>query len=263
VDALNHSDLTIGIPVGRFWESGLIKARELRASGFLGFILISAHSCPDMSPEDLQAIELESKDLNVRLLVSEDPLSLYTNFYKLVKFCETRFFCWVALDDWPSSELVISEAPLGDFDLVVTDVALREFNNGEFGRTISEHLGEEFFKCNQFVIHPFFIFGVWSRDFLLKIWPSSEFDYLDTFLLYRTRFEGRVKVLTTSQPSWIGYQEKKPHSVKENGHSMRNWATRVLTSKTFWFNWGGNRAFAHVAYSHFRFSRQSRLQAGI
>lgn len=263
MDALNHSNLTIGIPVGRFWEAGINKARDLRASGFLGYILISAHSCPDLSPEDRHNIELQSKNLKVKVMVSEEPLSLYTNFWKLVKFCETSFFCWVALDDWPSSELVRPETQLRDFDLVVTDVALREFNNGEFGGTISEHSAEEFFECNQFVIHPFYIFGVWSRDFLLKIWPSSEFDYLDTFLLYRTRFEGRVKVLTTSQPGWIGYQDKRPHSVKEKGHSMRNWAIRVLTSKTFWTNWGGNRAFAHVALSHFRFSLQSRRQSRI
>jgi hypothetical protein len=263
VVAHQHSDLTIGIPVGRFWENGLIKARELRASGFLGFILVSTHSCPDLSPEDHRRIELESKNLNLRVLVSEEPLSLYENFYKLVRFCETSFFCWVALDDWPSLELVNSETPLGDFDLVVTDVVIKEFNLGEFGGTISEHKAGEFFECNQFVIHPFYIFGVWSRDFLLKIWPSSEFDYLDTFLLYKTRFEGRVKVLTSSKPSWIGYQDKKPHSVTEKGHSMWIWATKVLTSKTFWSNWGGNRSFANVAYSHFRFCRLSRIQARI
>jgi hypothetical protein len=253
------AEVTVGIPVSGDLTNAMQKAGHLRASGFTGSILISAHSLPDFPLGEFESMLKEAEGLDIGILVSHSPLTLYENFRKLVDICDSKFFCWVALDDWPSMGLLKSHSEFANFDLVVTNVETKFFSHGVFGDTLSEHSAVEFFECNPFVVHPFFIFGIWKKEFLLRIWPKREFDYLDTYLLYRARLEGRIKVFQDGRAAWIGFQEKRPHSVNKRGLSMWMWLAHILTSTVFWRSRGTNRSLIHVAYSHWKFSKSNRL----
>lgn len=216
------SQIEVGIPSFMDFEAPLKLALGLRKAGFEGKIHISVNGS-DLIPDPYLAQAFECA---ARLTIQKSNLGLYGNFKFLVDSATAEWFTWLAVDDEPN--LVALQSPMNDgFDLLYFNFMLvRTMSSGgpaeEFG------IKDPFESKNFFTPEPSAIFGIWRTEWLSAIFPAKAFDWLDIYLLVRTRAHGRLSKGPGVQK--IGFQEKVPHSVNGRFHAPLGWTIHSLPS---------------------------------
>jgi glycosyltransferase involved in cell wall biosynthesis len=172
-------------------------------------------------------------DPRLRIFFHEDDLGLYGNFRFLVKRASSEYFSWLCTDDLISADIPSLLRGLhgsGD-NLIIPTWLWAEYNsqgNNMFDLTnMKEGTLPDLSSSRSIVqsaLHsePSWIFGIWRTRYLRSIFPSRNFDWLDTHLLQKALLSNKVSVISTANPTIIGtwhWAAKVPSSVSQKGHS--------------------------------------------
>lgn len=210
--------LTIGIPAYRDYERAIEVARNLRAHGHSGPILVSVNDCKKIPDDCLDA----AHNAKIQMYAQVENLGLYGNFRWLANRCSTKQFMWLALDDEvPTAILNNQTLNQGPTTLIFCSPVMVDPTGSSDPYTISDPLKSE----DIFNPHPSAIFGIWDTEWLVKNFPKRDFDWLDTYLLTRAVVRGRGVVQI---PGWrvIGNSPKTPHRVNGKYHVPIGWIVR-------------------------------------
>jgi hypothetical protein len=231
--------LTIGIP-SRGINLSLHRVIKHALSLDVEEILIGINPGVE-GPGDLS----EYRDSRIKVFFHSHDIGLYGNFRFLVKESKTVFFAWLCTDDLLSPEVTSAIKPFvnSQTNLIIPSWAWSEyrpqldapFNSGqEVTGTYPNLESSTAIIRSALECEPSWIFGVWRTSYLQKIFPKSNFDWLDTHLLQKALLSRRVSVVKVKTPTLIGtwhWASKIPSAVSQKGHNpaLAIWHQLLLT----------------------------------
>jgi hypothetical protein len=211
-------NLEIGIPAYRNLNVALKKAAELRDGGFSGRIHISVN---DPSSEDV-SLSLEPHESLLYISLQNGNLGLYGNFRYLASTSKARYFMWLALDDEPDWGVIGAiESEKTDSTLIYSRHFLNLANQDAPGNLVYGPINPLAAK-NIFNFDPSAIFGAWDSKWLQSVFPKSDFDWLDSYLLTAAHLQGKIKLLP-GQRTIGAVLGKRPHNVSGTHHRIWGW----------------------------------------
>jgi hypothetical protein len=182
-----------------------------------------------------EAIDDLSKysDPRLRITFHEEDLGLYGNFRFLVEQANSEFFSWLCTDDLISPDIPrLLRGLHGTSDnLIIPSWYWAEYNsqgNNLFDLTNKKEGTWPNLSSSRTIVQsalhsePSWIFGIWRTRYLQSIFPSRNFDWLDTHLLQKVLLSEKVSVISTANPTIIGtwhWAAKLPSTVSQKGHS--------------------------------------------
>ncbi len=220
--------IEIGIPL----LSGLDLAKELIKEAIkLRSPSVIHLSVNEPGREAAAYKSLESMDPRVRVTCQARNLGLYGNFRFLAENAECEQFHWHCFDDQISDgalldaqrQLLRDDAGLVAIPFVTQECYLDPLrwqgvkSSGNNPRPVSR---ADRFKSAIYA-EPSWIFGLWNAEYLKQVFPTGDFDWLDTYLLQRALLEGRVSCCNTDYPMTIGtweWKSKVPNAVDGKRH---------------------------------------------
>jgi hypothetical protein len=219
--------LTVGIP-SRGINSSLHRVIEhalsLEADEILVAINPGGNEIDDLS---------KYSDPRLRITFHKEDLGLYGNFRFLVKQANSEFFSWLCTDDHISPEIprLLKDFHTSQDNLIIPSWFWAEYNsqsNNLFDLTNMRKGTLPDLSSSKTIVQsalhsePSWIFGIWRTAYLLSIFPSRDFDWLDTHLLQKVLLSRKVSVVSVANPTIIGtwhWASKVPNSVSQKGHS--------------------------------------------
>jgi hypothetical protein len=211
-------NLEIGIPAYRNLNVALKKAAELRWGGFAGKIHISVN---DPSSDDI-SLSLAVNEPLLEVSLQNGNLGLYGNFRYLVDASKADYFMWLALDDEPDWGAI---AAVGSSKTDSTLYYTRHFLNlaaGEDPGNLVYGPIDPLEAKNIFNFDPSAIFGAWDSQWLQRVFPKSDFDWLDSYLLTAAYLDGRITLLPGQRIIGAVFG-KRPHNVVGSHHRLWGW----------------------------------------
>lgn len=241
----------IGIPI----RSRFDHARDtiLRAATVEG--VTSIHVSVNEANQGEEYLSLLLLDPRVRVSVQGENLGLYGNLRFLAENCETEFFSWLCFDDIPSADLL--PCALRGIDpqfpqpsLFVPSMGQRLFDEEQGGwiGPLEDWLVDPVFHSNSpkrifFGFRTHYVYGLWRTDFLKRIFPSKNFDWLDAYLLAKTISSNGLRHVDAAK-FIVGIVDKFPTRVGRK-HRLLPWLTHAFhlalstsqpLKRAFWFS---------------------------
>lgn len=262
---MNSAELEVGIPL----LTGVELARQVVLDVLewpnIGKVHLSVNQ-PGIESEKYH--ELATIDSRISVTCQPKNLGLYGNFRFLVENSKLDYFAWHAYDDRISpatiSNALSKIASTSNSTLAVIPYELQECLLDPL-RWEGERLPgvlpitsdrREIFS-SALNAEPSWIFGIWKSGYLKSIYPKRDFDWLDSYILYRALIEAKVVVVDDSEPMTIGTWtrlNKIPNSV--NGHDFN---ARVFILKSFLSSLKFGYLFRYQEISDFRKVSRFRL----
>lgn len=238
--------LTIGIPSKGINES-LVRVLGLALSNPEVVRIIVGINPGDVSTEIPSNLRNDSR---VTIVHHVEDLGLYGNFRYLATNATTRYFMWLCTDDSPTSELgaLLTLADSKNYFLVIPSWDWAEYFPKNTSHSLERRPGPHpMLKSNKFIAEsaiyaePGWIFGLWDTKYLVSIFPSKNFDWLDVHILQRVLATKRVGLVDVADRATIGTWEwanRPPNSVNPKGHSpYRALAYQIRIAPRLIFLW--------------------------
>lgn len=181
--------------------------------------------------------ELATLDPRVRVSLQSENLGLYGNLRYLAQVAVEPYFAWLAADDILAQDFVEAfQATPNPKKLSVSNfvhqVCARDSNITWDSKTTIKGWWPETEPDGDwayFSTEPSWIFGIWDTSYLKAIFPSQNYDFLDTVLLARVLFDNEIEVLNVARPSVIGlWPNRPPNHVNGKYHGFAMWAFAAL-----------------------------------
>jgi hypothetical protein len=218
---------SIAIP-SRGVNASLIRVlREAQLLGGVDEILIGIN--PDRSSPSSH-LEPFLVDSRIKVFYHEKDIGLYGNFRFLLMQSTSEFFSWLCTDDHvsESTPALLLEIEKNFLNLAIPSWKWAEYYPETLSHSLSDAKPGHYpsISCPDSTLksiiycEPSWIFGIWRTNYLSSIFPKSDFDWLDTYLLQKVILTRKVAHINVQDPMIIGtwhWKSKIPSSV--NGHS--------------------------------------------
>lgn len=224
--------ISLGIP-SRGVTSSLYRVVEYALSLDVDEIIVGINPTTDSSE-----FVNHYGDARLKLFFHNSDLGLYGNFRFLLHQANSPLFAWLCTDDLISKEAIsiLKGRDHIEANLVLPTWKWVEYNPDQENcfamdksiegvypcLTNNKALAEAALQCE-----PSWIFGIWNSIYLKSIFPRTNFDWLDCYILQKTLLSRKVEVLSVSDPTLIGtwnWASKIPNSVNPKGH----WPARAI-----------------------------------
>jgi hypothetical protein len=263
--------LEVGIPL----LSGLSLARSA-VDDVLNWPDVSIiHISVNDAGHDAQAYkDLESLDNRIIVTCQETNLGLYGNFRYLVEHSKSTFFIWHAFDDHISRNTLAQALKYINSNREIA-LAVIPFNSQEcysnpiryegpptLGMVPNMQSRQSRFNSALYA-EPSWIFGIWRSDYLREVFPSSNFDWLDSYLLIKAVASNKTGLTRVSEPMIIGtwnWRGKIPHSVNGRSHSSKKYllySTWALLTNGYLFHY--KELYEYLRLCIYRVKQAKRL----
>ncbi len=228
-------NLEIGIPIFNNLQDAQASIERAILLPGVSAIHLSVNN-PGLLSQQFES--LTSMDPRVRVSLQRHNLGLYGNLRFLAQSASAPHFSWLAADDILSKDFVEAfqniENPskLSISNFVHQNCVRNTDIAWDSESTVSGWLPQprpdgtwEFFSTE-----PSWIFGIWETTYLKGIFPSQNYDFLDTILLANVLFDNEIMVLNVENPSVIGlWPNRPPNHVNGKYHGFAKWSLEALT----------------------------------
>lgn len=228
-------NLEIGIPIlNSLQDAHAAIERAIQLPG-VSVIHLSVNN-PGLLSQQFES--LTSMDPRVRVSLQRHNLGLYGNLRFLAQSASEPHFSWVAADDILSKDFLEAfqntESPtkLSISNFVHQNCVRNAAIEWDSQSTVSGWWPQPRSDGNweYFSTEPSWIFGIWDTAYLKRIFPSRNYDFLDTILLATVLFDNEITVLHVENPSVIGlWPNRAPNHVNGKYHGFARWSLEALT----------------------------------
>jgi hypothetical protein len=186
-------------------------------------ILVGINPDGSGSCSDLEPFLVDSR---IKIFHHEKDLGLYGNFRFLLMQSTSEYFSWLCTDDRASESTLelLSNIEKDFLNLVIPTWNWAEYNPDTLSHSLDDAKSGHYPSVSSpdstlnsiIYCEPSWIFGIWRTNFLLSIFPKSDFDWLDTYLLQKVILTRKVAHISVQDPMIIGtwhWKNKIPSSV--------------------------------------------------
>lgn len=255
----------------------------LLGSRSLSSIIVSVNH-PGASKADF--LRLRALDPRIKVYLQQSDLGLYGNLRFLSKVSSKPWLVFCAVDDFLPPQIIDKLAGgviPEDTNLVVFQQRLSKQVrdcNGRYSATELSHLVHDRdiphgskVMCDPLEGPPSWIFGLWRASYIRAIFPRTDFNWLDTYLVSRALSEDSVAHFEADTPALIGFVEgRPPHAVGSSWRTPFGWFfhmafSRRVTRKTGYFrlvsDWRMRLFFKHSTPRTYRVWRSIHRVLGL
>jgi hypothetical protein len=221
--------LSVGIPSRGITPSLIRVLKYISEIDFDGEILVGINPDGVVRPKlDIHSI----RDPRIKIYFHKSDLGLYGNFRFLLKQASFESFVWQCTDDQLTAELsrVSTLRQEFDYDLLIPSWRWAEYSPESLSFELNSSIPGNYPSFENGMANtitlmhcePSWIFGIWKTDFLRGIFPSRNFDWLDTHILQQVLIKNRVAVFESQSFTIIGtwhWANKLPTCVNGRYHN--------------------------------------------